>query len=80
MAEKMGAARSYFSRTGLYPTITIISDSGIQHTTQETVAWYRARAYGFQLNGENRHVLTTRRDGRILVEATPVGITVAVGV
>lgn len=75
-----GCCEQLFSETGLYPTITVISDSGIQHATQETVAWYRARARGFQLNGENRHVLTTRRDGRVLVEATPSGITVSVGV
>ncbi len=75
-----GCCDELFSQTALFPVITIISDSGVQYATQETVAWYRARARGFQLNGENRHVLTTRRDGRILVEATPARTTVSVAV
>jgi beta-lactamase superfamily II metal-dependent hydrolase len=53
--------------SGWRPQITIISDSGIEHATQETVAWYRARTTGITLNGELRRVLTTRKDGSIYI-------------
>lgn len=56
---------------GWRPEITIVSDSGIEFATQETVAWYRARTVGVNLNGGLRRVLTTRRDGRILLRASP---------
>lgn len=62
---------------GLNPVVTIISDSGIQYATQETVAWYRQRSIGFALDGVHRRVLTTRRDGRITIEATATATTVA---
>jgi beta-lactamase superfamily II metal-dependent hydrolase len=61
----------FYPNTSLKPAIVIISDSGIEHATQETVDWYRNRVTGIDLHGERRHVLTTRRDGRILIEATP---------
>jgi beta-lactamase superfamily II metal-dependent hydrolase len=60
-----GCCDELYSIGQLKPTITIISDSGIQHATQETVQWYRARSIGFELNGSVRRVLTTRRDGNI---------------
>ena len=75
-----GCCEELFSRTRLNPAIVVISDSGIEYATQETVAWYRARAQGITLNGEKRHVLTTRRDGRVLLEALPDRTTVSVGV
>jgi beta-lactamase superfamily II metal-dependent hydrolase len=75
-----GCSGQLFSQTGLYPEIVVISDSGIEYATQETVGWYRNRVKGIMLNGENRHVLTTRRDGRVLLEALPNGTTVSVGV
>ena len=75
-----GCCEELFSRTGLNPAIVVISDSGIEYATQETVAWYRARTQGITLNGEKRRVLTTRRDGRVLLEASPDGTTVSVGV
>ena len=75
-----GCSEQLFSQTGLNPVIVIISDSGIEYSTQETVAWYRSRARGMTLNGENRHVLTTRRAGRVLLEALPNATTVSIGV
>ena len=72
-----GCCEELFTQTGLRPAIVVISDSGIEYATQSTVAWYRARTTGINLNGERRHVLTTRRDGRILIEATPQGVTVS---
>lgn len=73
-----GCCEELFSQTRLSPEIVVISDSGIEHATQETVGWYRNRVRGIHLNGERRHVLTTRRDGRVLIEATPFGTTVSV--
>lgn len=73
-----GCCEELFSKTGLKPAIAVISDSGIEHATQETVSWYRNRVTGINLNGERRHVLTTRRDGRILIDATPTSTIVSV--
>lgn len=74
-----GCCAELFSQTRLYPEVVAISDSGIQYATQETVSWYRARVKGINLNGERRHVLTTRRDGRMLVQADAYGAAVSVG-
>jgi len=50
--------------TGVY--YVVISDKGYEHETQNTLAFYRKIAKGGAFrNGETRHVLTTRRDGRI---------------
>jgi beta-lactamase superfamily II metal-dependent hydrolase len=73
-----GCCEELFSRANLKPAIVVISDSGIEQATQETVSWYRNRVTGINLNGERRHVLTTRRDGRILIGATPPATTVSV--
>lgn len=43
----------------------IISDKKKGHQSQETVDRYRGYAKGFVYNGENRHVLTTRRDSNM---------------
>jgi hypothetical protein len=72
-----GCCEELFSQTNLNPYAVIISDAGVQHATQETVGWYRNRTKGFTLNGETRRVLTTRSDGRILIEATPSGWSLA---
>ncbi|TAV33694.1 MBL fold metallo-hydrolase [Rhizobium ruizarguesonis] len=64
---------------GWKPQVTIISDSGIQYATQETRAWYRARTHGITLNNEFRRVITTRRDGRISIIATPEQAGLQVG-
>jgi beta-lactamase superfamily II metal-dependent hydrolase len=75
-----GCSGQLFSRTGLNPAIVVISDSGIEHATQETVSWYAARTQGIVLNGQTRRVLTTRSDGRVLLEALPDRTTVSIGV
>jgi beta-lactamase superfamily II metal-dependent hydrolase len=74
-----GCCSELFTQTGLNPAIVVISDSGIEFATQETVNWYRARVRGIALNGETRHVLTTRRDGRILIRSTPLETNVYTG-
>lgn len=43
----------------------VISDQGYQYDTQETLPFYRKIAKGGPFRGDTRHVLTTRRDGRI---------------
>ena len=74
-----GCSEELFTRTGLNPALVVISDSGIEFSTQETVAWYCAHTQAIMLYGEKRRVLTTRRAGRILIEATAYRTTVAVG-
>lgn len=74
--RRNGCSERLFRETGLNPTFVVISDSGPEFASQETVAWYRQRCKGFQLHGENRRVLTTRRDGRILIQTGPYGPTV----
>jgi beta-lactamase superfamily II metal-dependent hydrolase len=51
----------------------IISDKKKGHQSQETVDRYRQYARGFVYNGENRHVLTTRRDGNMHFEIPSIG-------
>ena len=45
-----------------YLHAVIISDKKMGHQSQETVPDYR-HARGFRINGGERRVLTTRRDG-----------------
>jgi beta-lactamase superfamily II metal-dependent hydrolase len=78
--RESGCSAQLFSRTGLNPAIVVISDSGIEHATQQTVTWYATRARGIVLNGQTRRVLTTRSDGRVLLEALPDRTTVSIGV
>jgi beta-lactamase superfamily II metal-dependent hydrolase len=47
------------------PDIVVFSDSGIQYGTQETLDLYRKHVKGVRLNGIDRYVLTTRKDGVI---------------
>ena len=75
-----GCCDELFSKTQLYPEVTIISDAGVQYASQETIAWYRQRTRGITLNGEKRWVLTTRRDGRILLQSNSSGMTLTAGV
>jgi beta-lactamase superfamily II metal-dependent hydrolase len=75
-----GCSAELFTQTGLNPAIVVIADSGIEFATQETVAWYRSRVRGITINGAARHVLTTRRDGRIWITATPQAANVHIGV
>ena len=62
---------------GWQPQIVVISDAGIQYETQATVPWYAARSTGMDYNGEPRSVFTTRKDGRIIIEATPQSVTIS---
>lgn len=56
------------------PKVTIISDSGIQHATQETVNWYYQRTIGIPWDdGSVRRVLTTRSDGSINIDVQTNG-------
>jgi beta-lactamase superfamily II metal-dependent hydrolase len=58
------------------PAIVVISDDEKQHETQETDAWYRARCYGVPLIADpqkRRHVLTTRSDGSMRINASADG-------
>jgi beta-lactamase superfamily II metal-dependent hydrolase len=58
------------------PDAVIFSDSARQFDTQQTDAWYRARTRGIpsarqgvRSPATRRHVLTTRRDGTLAIEA-----------
>jgi hypothetical protein len=62
---------------GCLPAIVVMSDKGIQYESQATVPWYAARSIGMEYNGEPRSVFTTRRDGRIFIEATPHLVTIS---
>ena len=54
--------------------VFIISDKKMGYQSQETVDRYRAYARGFNYQGDIRHVLTTRRDGRMLFSVPPTGM------
>jgi len=60
---------------GLYPMVTIISDAGIEHATQETVSWYANRTWGCRVRNSTdpRKVMTTRSDGYISINVSPDG-------
>lgn len=62
-----GCCPEMFDDDLLSPTITIISDGGKQHATQETVDWYAKRTKGFRYKSKTRRVLTTRKDGNIVL-------------
>jgi beta-lactamase superfamily II metal-dependent hydrolase len=47
------------------PFYVVISDKGYMYDTQKTIPFYRGKVRGGPFRGETRHVLTTRRDGRI---------------
>ncbi|HEX6784254.1 MAG TPA: MBL fold metallo-hydrolase [Sphingomicrobium sp.] len=76
-----GCCEELYTIGGLSPVVTIISDGGLQHATQETVQWYANRSSGFQLDGVTRRVLTTRNDGDIAMNIDPGGaIQITAGV
>ena len=66
----------HHGRTGEYsekffkcvnPYLTLVSDKGIEHNTQnETARLYKGRGVDFK--GEKRYVLTTRNDGTITIK------------
>jgi beta-lactamase superfamily II metal-dependent hydrolase len=51
----------------------VISDKGYEHETQNTLAFYQKISRGGAFGRENRRVLTTRRDGRILFQFSHQG-------
>ena len=56
------------------PYAVIISDSGIQHSTQETQGWYANRVRGYkETDGTTRKFLTTRRFGTITIDVNEYG-------
>ncbi len=57
------------------PYFVVISDSGKEYASQETVSWYRHRCRGFELNGERRRVLSTRNDGRVRTTSPQGAVT-----
>lgn len=78
--RESGYLESLFTRTGMRPDLIIISDSGIEHATQETVARYGAKAGGIRFGDQLRKVLTTRCDGRIELVRGPDRWTITLGV
>lgn len=69
-----GCCEELYTQGGLYPELTVISDCGIQHATQDTVAWYGQRTKGVQFDAGIRKVLTTRSDGGIEFSAGHTGV------
>jgi beta-lactamase superfamily II metal-dependent hydrolase len=55
------------------PFYVVISDKGYMYDTQKTIPFYRGKVRGGPFRGETRHVLTTRRDGRIGFNFGPGG-------
>jgi beta-lactamase superfamily II metal-dependent hydrolase len=55
------------------PAVVIMSNKATVHDTQQTARWYRQRSRGIKYKGQTRHVFTTRRDGKITIDATPDG-------
>jgi beta-lactamase superfamily II metal-dependent hydrolase len=53
--------------------VFIISDKKKGFQSQETVNWYRPYARGFEYNGNQRHVLTTRRDRNMQFTIPTIG-------
>jgi beta-lactamase superfamily II metal-dependent hydrolase len=50
----------------------VISDKGYEHDTQETIPFYRRMSKGGPYGNETRYVLTTRNDGEIAFEFSPL--------
>jgi beta-lactamase superfamily II metal-dependent hydrolase len=75
-----GCCEELYTQGGLAPVVTIISDGGIQHATQETVRWYADRSAGFQYDGATRRVLTTRSDGNIGISFENGGAKIGLGI
>lgn len=61
------------------PEVAIMSDMATQYDTQKTASWYGDRVSGIPWNGGTRKVLTTRKDGRIKIVATPEGNRITAG-
>ena len=63
-----GYCPEVFTEAGCNPFVFIVSDKVIEHGTQEH-NHYAQHARGFSLKGQERKVLTTRRDGAIYLES-----------
>ena len=74
--RESGRSDSIFQIEGVMPEIVIFSDAGIQFDTQNTAEWYRKRSRGIKFRGGKRHVFSTRRDGKITLEAHSHGLTI----
>jgi beta-lactamase superfamily II metal-dependent hydrolase len=61
--RESGCCREVFNYCN--PFYVVISDKGYMYDTQKTIPFYRSVTQGGPFRGETRHVLTTRRDGRI---------------
>lgn len=68
-----GICPALFDVYSCKPKLVIISDDYMQYDTQETSAYYRAKATGhpFKSEGNTRWVLTTRSDGTL--DFMPIG-------
>lgn len=67
--RESGCCDAIFQIERVMPEIVIFSDAGIQFDTQKTANWYRKRSHGINYRGSRRHVFTTRKDGKITLEA-----------
>lgn len=77
--RESGCCDEVFSQAGCSPDVFLMSDKATQFDTQKTIPWYRQRASGVVLSGQERRVLTTRSDGKITLQASATGYTVAIG-
>lgn len=60
-----GVCEDVFGEHNCNPFYIVISDKSKGYQSQETTDYYRRVSRGGPFRGENRHVLTTRRDGNI---------------
>jgi beta-lactamase superfamily II metal-dependent hydrolase len=74
--RESGCCEELFQRTSCRPDLFIMSDKATEYSTQRTISWYRQRANGIMFGDGERRVLTTRRDGKITIEARPTGYQV----
>ena len=67
VASHHGRENGYCKKVFDYcePRAVIFSDSNIKYATQEMAAAYRQHCSGVSFKGENRQVLSTRKDGDI---------------
>jgi len=67
LASHHGRENGYCAEVFDYcsPKVVIFSDSNIKYATQEMAEIYSRHASGIMFNGEQRYVLTTRKDGSL---------------
>ena len=82
MASHHGRESGYCEEIFQYfaPSCVVISDKAKVHQTQETVPDYRkvvnAKGVKVRTTMKDRHVLTTRRDGHIVIDVDGVNYTI----